>query len=43
MSKEISTLENDIAELKELLTEWKAIPQLLGIDDSSGGDCECFG
>lgn len=34
MSKEISTLENDMIELKELLTEWKTVPQLMGMDDT---------
>ncbi len=28
------TLENDMIELKELLTEWKTVPQLMGMDDS---------
>lgn len=34
MSKEITTLENDMLELKELLTEWKTVPQLMGMDDT---------
>ncbi|KDQ19306.1 hypothetical protein BOTBODRAFT_153188 [Botryobasidium botryosum FD-172 SS1] len=35
ISKEISTLENDMLELKESLSEWKAMPSLLNIDDSN--------
>ncbi|KZS93050.1 hypothetical protein SISNIDRAFT_550064 [Sistotremastrum niveocremeum HHB9708] len=34
ISKEISTLENDMLELKEMLSEWKAMPSLLHIDDT---------
>lgn len=34
ISKEISTLENDMLELKESLSEWKSMPSLLHIDDS---------
>ncbi|KAK4683859.1 exocyst complex component 8, partial [Tremellales sp. Uapishka_1] len=34
ISKEISTLENDMLELKELLTEWKEVPQLMGMEDT---------
>lgn len=34
ISKEISTLENDMFELKELLTEWKGVPQLMGMEDT---------
>ncbi|KAG9032178.1 exocyst complex component exo84 [Tulasnella sp. JGI-2019a] len=34
ISKEISTLENDMLELKESLSEWKNMPSLLNIDDS---------
>jgi hypothetical protein len=34
VSKEMMTLENDMIELKELLTEWKTVPQLMGMDDS---------
>ncbi|PWZ01194.1 hypothetical protein BCV70DRAFT_188397 [Testicularia cyperi] len=37
ISKEIATLENDMLELKELLSEWKQLPQALELDDSSGG------
>ncbi|KAN0061879.1 exocyst complex component exo84 [Thecaphora frezii] len=36
ISKEIATLENDMLELKELLAEWKQLPQALELDDSSG-------
>lgn len=32
ISKEISTLENDMLELKELLGQWKDLPQLMGMD-----------
>ncbi|KAF8314536.1 hypothetical protein DL93DRAFT_2058184 [Clavulina sp. PMI_390] len=35
ISKEISTLENDMLELKEGLSEWKNMPSLLSLDDSS--------
>ena len=34
MSKEIATLETDMLELKELLTQWKDLPQLMGMDNS---------
>lgn len=34
ISKEIGTLENDMLELKESLSEWKSMPSLLHIDDS---------
>lgn len=34
ISKEISTLENDMLELKEGLSEWKSMPSLLRIEDS---------
>jgi len=34
ISKEISTLENDMLELKELLGQWKDLPQLMGMDDT---------
>lgn len=36
ISKEISTLENELLELKESLSEWKSMPALLKIDDDSG-------
>ncbi len=35
ISKEIATLENDMLELKELLSEWKQLPQALELDDSA--------
>ena len=35
VSKEVSTLENEILEFKELLAEWKGMPSLLHIDDSA--------
>lgn len=35
ISKEISTLENDMLELKEGLTEWKNMPALLTLGDST--------
>ncbi|SPO27997.1 related to EXO84 - exocyst protein essential for secretion [Ustilago trichophora] len=35
ISKEIATLENDMLELKELLSEWKLLPQALELDDSA--------
>ena len=34
ISKEISTLENDMLELKASLQEWKSMPAVLHIDDS---------
>lgn len=34
ISKEISTLENDMLELKELLAQWKDLPQLMGMEDT---------
>lgn len=34
ISKEISTLENDMVELKDLLTQWKDLPQLMGMEDT---------
>ncbi len=35
ISKEISTLENDMLELKESLSEWKSMPSLLKIEEAS--------
>ncbi|TFY73945.1 hypothetical protein EWM64_g10067, partial [Hericium alpestre] len=35
ISKEISTLENEMLELKESLAEWKSMPSVLHIDESS--------
>ncbi|THH02363.1 hypothetical protein EW026_g529 [Hermanssonia centrifuga] len=35
VSKEISTLENEMLEFKEALAEWKGMPSLLHIDDSA--------
>jgi hypothetical protein len=34
ISKEISTLESDMLELKELLGQWKDLPQLMGMEDT---------
>ena len=34
MSKEIATLENDMLELKDLLHQWKDLPQLMGMEDT---------
>ncbi|EIW66056.1 hypothetical protein TREMEDRAFT_41093 [Tremella mesenterica DSM 1558] len=34
ISKEISTLENDMLELKELLAQWKDLPQLMGMEST---------
>ncbi|ODN73316.1 hypothetical protein L202_07862 [Cryptococcus amylolentus CBS 6039] len=34
ISKEISTLENDMLELRELLGQWKDLPQLMGMEDT---------
>ncbi|KAF8514201.1 Cullin repeat-like-containing domain protein [Hysterangium stoloniferum] len=38
ISKEISTLENDLLELKESLIEFKSMPSLLQVDDSATAD-----
>ncbi len=35
ISKEVSTLENDMLDLKQSLSEWKSMPSLLHIDDSA--------
>lgn len=35
ISKEISALENEMIELKDSLSEWKSMPSLLHIDESS--------
>lgn len=35
ISKEIAVLENDMLELKELLLEWRQLPQLLQVDEAS--------
>lgn len=35
VSKEVSTLESEMLELKEALAEWKGMPSLLHIDDSA--------
>ena len=35
ISKEISTLENDMLELKQSLSEWKSMPALLRMEDGS--------
>lgn len=35
VSKEVSTLESEMLELKEALVEWRAMPTLLHIDDSA--------
>jgi len=36
ISKEIATLENDMLELKELLGEWKTLPQALELEEGGG-------
>jgi hypothetical protein len=33
MAKEISTLENDMLELKDSLSEWRNMPTLLNIEE----------
>ena len=47
VSKEVSTLENEMLEFKEALAEWKGMPSLLHIDDSASvageSDCYCSG
>jgi hypothetical protein len=35
ISKEIETLENEMMELKESLSEWKSMPSVLHIDESA--------
>ena len=35
VSKDISTLENEMLEFKEALSEWKGMPSLLHIDDTA--------
>lgn len=35
MSKEVSTLENEMLEFKDSLAEWKGMPSVLHIDDSA--------
>jgi hypothetical protein len=35
ISKEIGTLENEMMELKESLSEWKSMPSVLHIDESA--------
>lgn len=35
VSKEVSTLENEMLEFKESLSEWKGMPSLLHIDDTA--------
>ncbi|KAK0555753.1 exocyst complex component exo84 [Tilletia horrida] len=37
ISKEVSTLENDMLELKELLTEWRQLPDALQLVDVQAG------
>jgi hypothetical protein len=34
MSKEIATLENDMLELKDLLNQWRDLPQLMGMEST---------
>jgi hypothetical protein len=38
IAKEIGLLENDMLELKEMLTEWKRAPSLLGAGTGNGDD-----
>ena len=35
ISKEIGTLENEMMELKESLSEWKGMPSVLHIEESA--------
>ena len=35
VSKEVSTMENEMLEFKDFLAEWKGMPSLLHIDDSA--------
>ena len=35
VSKEVSSLENEMLEFKEALAEWKSMPSTLHIDDSA--------
>lgn len=43
ISKEIATLENDMLEFKDLLSEWKQLPQQLQIDDPIGDNGRPWG
>ncbi|PWO00852.1 hypothetical protein FA09DRAFT_293361 [Tilletiopsis washingtonensis] len=37
VSKEISSLENEMLELKELVKEWKSLPHALQLEETEGG------
>jgi hypothetical protein len=41
VSKEISMLKNEMLELKDLVSEWKTVPELLnnGVDPTMGAGC----
>ncbi|WFD02126.1 exocyst complex component exo84 [Malassezia obtusa] len=43
ISKEIATLENDMLEFKDLLSEWKQLPQQLQIEDPAGDASKPWG
>lgn len=43
ISKEIATLENDMLEFKDLLSEWKQLPQQLQIEDPAGDAAKPWG
>ena len=43
MSKEIATLENDMLELKDLLNQWKDLPQLMGMEDTLAPTLDKYG
>jgi hypothetical protein len=38
VSKEISSLENEMLELKELVKEWKSLPHALQLEETEGGE-----
>ena len=40
ISKEISTLENDLLELKENLAEWRSMPSVLHIEEAANATGE---
>lgn len=41
ISKEIATLENDMLELKELLGEWRTLPQALELEEGGVANFGC--
>ena len=41
VSKEINVLENEMLEFKDSLAEWKSMPSLLHIEESTSAAGEC--